>query len=49
MKDVWNTCDKKLGGEICAYENFFKMSLENLQKSLLFREIDVKYPEKISV
>ena len=33
MKVVRNTCDKELGGEMkSAYENYFKNSLENLQK-----------------
>ena len=47
MKVVWNTCDKELGGEMkSAYENYLQSSLENFQKSLLFRKIYVKYLEK---
>ena len=38
MKVVWNTSDKELGGEIEIFE-----------KSLLFREIYVKYLEKNSI
>ena len=50
MENVWNTCDKGLGGEIKSlYENYFKNSLEILQKSLPFREIYVKYLEKNSI
>ena len=37
---VWNTCDKELNSEMkSVYENYFKRSLENFQKSLLVREI----------
>ena len=32
-----------------VYENYFKNSLENFRKSLLFREIYIKYLEKNSV
>ena len=40
MKFVRNTCDKKVGSEMkFAYENYFKCSLQNLQKSFPFREI----------
>ena len=47
MKVVWNTCDKELGGEMkSAYENYLQSSLENFQKSLLFRKMYVKYLEK---
>ena len=45
-----NTRDNELGGEMkSAYENYFKSSLENLQKSLPFREIYVKYLGKNSI
>ena len=48
-KVVWNTCDKEFGVEInSAYENYFKRSLKNLQKSLCFREIYLKCLEKNS-
>ena len=47
MKVLWNTCDKELGGEMkSACENYFKTSLEILQKPLPFREIYVIYLEK---
>ena len=47
MKVVWNASDKDLDGEMkSAYENYFKSSLENLQKSLPFTEIHIKYLEK---
>ena len=37
---VWNTCDKELNSEMkSVYENYFKRSLENFQKSLHVREI----------
>ena len=37
---VWNTCDKELNSEMkSGYENYFKRSLENFQKSLPVREI----------
>ena len=50
MKIVWNTCDKKLDGEIkSAIENYFKISHENFQKSLQFSEIYVKHSEKNSI
>ena len=50
MKVVWNTCDNELGGEIkSAYENWLTSSLENLQNSLSFRVIYVKYLEKNSI
>ena len=50
MRVVWNTCDKELGGEIkAAYENYSKNSLQNLQKSLPFIDIYVKYLEKNSI
>ena len=49
MKVFCNTCGKELSGEMnCAYENYFKRSLENFQKSLP-REICVNYLEKNSV
>ena len=50
MKFVGNTCDKELGDEMkSAYETYSKSSLQNLQKSRLFREIYVKYLEKNSI
>ena len=50
MKVFSNTCDKELGGEMkSAHKNYFKSSLENLQKPLPFREIYVKYLEKNSI
>ena len=37
---VWNTCGKELNSEMkSVYENYFKRSLENFQKSLPVREI----------
>ena len=50
MKVVWNTCDEELGSEMKpAIEKYFKRSLENFQKPLPFREICVKYIEKIDL
>ena len=50
IKVAWNPCDKQLSGEIkSAYENYLKSSIENLEKSLLFGEIYVKYLEKNSI
>ena len=50
MKVVWNTCDKEPCGEMkCLNENYFKSSLENYQKALVFREIYVKNFEKNSI
>ena len=47
IKVARNACDKDLDGEMkSAYENYFKSSLENLQKSLPFPEIYIKYLEK---
>ena len=49
MKVFCNTCGKELSGEMnSAYENYFKRSLENFQKSLP-REICVNCLEKNSV
>ena len=49
MKVAWNTCDKELGNEIKSVnENYFKISLENFQKSLPIHEIYVKYLQKNS-
>ena len=43
MNFLKNTRDGELGGEMkSGYENYFKSSLENLQKSLPFREIYIK-------
>ena len=50
MKVVSNTCDKEFGGEMkSVYKNYFKSSLENLQKSLPFREIYANYLEENSI
>ena len=50
MKAVSNNCDKELGGEMYSVnENYFKSSLENLQKSLPFREIYLKCFGKNSI
>ena len=49
MKVAWNTCDKELGKMKFVNENSFKSSLENVQKSLPFREIYVRYLEKNSI
>ena len=50
MNFLKNTRDNSLGGEMkSAYENYFKSSLENLQKSLPFREIYVRYLGKNSI
>ena len=50
MRFVSNTCDKEFGGEMkSVYKNHFKSSLENLQKSLSFREIYANYLEKNSI
>ena len=35
MKDVQNTCDKKLGGEMCAYENFIRSKAFDTHSILL--------------
>ena len=41
---VWNTCDKRFGGEMkFVNENYFKSLLQNFQKSLPFRKTYVKY------
>ena len=47
LKVFWNTCDKELGGEgsLPLKITFFNSLLENLQKSVSFREIYVKYLE----
>ena len=38
MKVVQNTCEKELGGEMkFVNDNYFKSSLENVQKSLAFK------------
>ena len=50
MNVVRNISDKELGGEMKpAYENYFKSSIKNFQKSIPFREIYVKYLEKNSI
>ena len=50
MKIAWNTCGKELDREMkSAIENYFKISHENFQKSLLFSEIYVKHSEKNSI
>ena len=50
IKIAWNTCDRKLGGEMKPVnENYFKSSLEKFQKSLPVRETYVKYLEKNSI
>ena len=50
MKVAWNTCDKELGGGMKSdYENYLKSSVENLQKSLPFRVICLKYLEKNNI
>ena len=42
--------DKNLGGEMkSANVNYFKISLENLQKSFPFRQICAKYLEENSI
>ena len=48
-KVVWNIFGKELGTKMNSdNENYFKSSLENIQKSLLFKKIYVKYLEKNS-
>ena len=39
LKVVWNASDNELGGKIkSAKENYFKRSIENLQKSLFLEK-----------
>ena len=50
MEVVWNIYDKELGIKMkSAYENYFKLSLKNLQKSFPYREIYIKYLEENSI